>query len=1407
MEQQPNHKKDSDVAGKGIKAKSRKRLRLALVVIACFLLLPVLAGVVLRLVYNDSYIKEKIVASLSEKMQSRCEITSLDISVWSGSCTLKGFRLIAPEDKGGEFLRCDEVMLNIEYLNSLLGRRLSAKVYLDSFNLNIIRLRVTEDGAVEKDESRYTTNIHGTIADVVRMPWKKWLGSVNWMIAQGDVKFERGRVTLEDKAGILGGCAFEDIRFSLVRGAREAKVGFDFSAVSPNTKNGRFAFSASANVDQTEMDPEKLLSFITDLKVDSFWQELDVPYILRYYGLGGKGKIGWVPGSPVDGKISVKAQEMSATDILVEMNTPNTVQFFENGNPVAGATPFSLKVAGQADFSQEWSEFKPLEINMNLSDSLKMNLNTQGSLAQTITFNLDSKMNADMFAKSPLGQILRIGKSISGNVKFNSFLRWNKGEPWKFKVESSSDNLVFNSEGRAIPAGLKLGALGSIFVGAGGDFERTQMNLEFKSDGVTIESRKPFEINLAQKGKSSGELFCNIDLKKVSSNLASLWKAWGLAPVNEVLVGIVGWDDKDNLTWSFSLNNNDSGNQSFKGQPLVLRGSTNYFAGDKFSFVTAANLPGNTLLVNINGNGEKTAKGTDIDFTQDMFADMKVVPVLAERFSAFVGDWYKKLKNPAGSFRQAARGRLTVGAGDIQAALSSSMALENAAVVVDGFPWDEKKATLVTQMRLAKNNADTLFKIDAMKLRTSTANVNASTGMIRISDLSRPVEQMLASLPEFEFSANVGSLAFLHLSKFVGNSMPRVLKDGKSLVVAVKSQGGGGVITVNNFKFDSRHAAVQTTAFNFDPERLRRGLETKKHDLLLKSFSPFSVSVLCGPGFWEDLKLPKGLRFNGLMKLAASYDPKADMLDLKVFSFEGNQRNAAVIEEISASAKITNLSQLADKPDINSLVRALPQGINIPQARFSIPALKELVSADGSASFRALQGKELVLSKIVFKPKSEASFTLSGNITGNMSYYSKDAKWPLLHMDGTISLPPQKPLDLTVSPQFISVKGAVDFTGAALKFSALNPYVYRKAKGIASQIEFDLSRSSDEKVSVRYARLHGGPLDVALDGFMLIPLADKEFILKLAACKVGSPFNVSVSDLLLSKPDDTVSVKISTSGIDFARLEESLLLAYPVHLRGGIKSSEVVLTDSYRRYFGGVGAAADGVSGRGHIKIGGIDLNVSSARPGSNASFGISLAGGQAELGKGSITLDGLVVRKPAGFNYDDPVSVKTISIEPDMSTLFSDRLVINNLALDGLTATLELAFGNTNISALQKSLDELFPKAGGGTPAAETESRKTLIKVFELKGGVVKLSQTLLMGKASIPVPLPPLRLTDVGGSTAGATFSSMFGYLFDIIGKTGVGMIKNIGGAVGDIGKDVGKTIGNTLGKTLLRPFNNGK
>mgnify|MGYP006288808383 CR=1 FL=1 len=148
-------------------------------------------------------------------------------------------------------------------------------------------------------------------------------------------------------------------------------------------------------------------------------------------------------------------------------------------------------------------------------------------------------------------------------------------------------------------------------------------------------------------------------------------------------------------------------------------------------------------------------------------------------------------------------------------------------------------------------------------------------------------------------------------------------------------------------------------------------------------------------------------------------------------------------------------------------------------------------------------------------------------------------------------------------------------------------------------------------------------------------------------------------------------------------------------------------------------------------------------------------------------TLKGLQIKNPEGFTEGNAFTLDHVNVELEPGSLFSDKIVINELVIDGPVITYDRALTKSNIGQLKKNVEALAgaeEKAPPEEKPEKKEGKQVALKHFVLENGKVRLTSNLVRGKA-VTLSLPRIELNDIGTGDKKATAAEVVNQVYSAV------------------------------------------
>ena len=180
--------------------------------------------------------------------------------------------------------------------------------------------------------------------------------------------------------------------------------------------------------------------------------------------------------------------------------------------------------------------------------------------------------------------------------------------------------------------------------------------------------------------------------------------------------------------------------------------------------------------------------------------------------------------------------------------------------------------------------------------------------------------------------------------------------------------------------------------------------------------------------------------------------------------------------------------------------------------------------------------------------------------------------------------------------------------------------------------------------------------------------------------------------------------------------------------------------------------------------------------------------------GKGQ--LKGLHIGNPEGFHTDSSFELDEVRLAIDVSSLFSGKIIIDEIYIDAPEITYEKSGKGDNIKAILNNINDFAGQSGDKAPkeskdTSEKGGQKIQINNFILKNGKVHMSLTALKGE-KLSLPLTDIHLKDIGKEKEGASVA-------DAVKEIFAALDNNIAGTVAGSAKAIAETAEKAAEKTV--------
>jgi hypothetical protein len=142
-----------------------------------------------------------------------------------------------------------------------------------------------------------------------------------------------------------------------------------------------------------------------------------------------------------------------------------------------------------------------------------------------------------------------------------------------------------------------------------------------------------------------------------------------------------------------------------------------------------------------------------------------------------------------------------------------------------------------------------------------------------------------------------------------------------------------------------------------------------------------------------------------------------------------------------------------------------------------------------------------------------------------------------------------------------------------------------------------------------------------------------------------------------------------------------------------------------------------------------------------------------ASVFSGRASVRNFVLGNPEGFQSPEAISVETVQVDVDESTILQDPLIIDTIRISAPLIHYEIKGKTDNFRAILENIEEASGKGAPQGPEAPKKKKKSVrIKDFYLTDASVVLAAGFL-NRQTKPVRLPDIHLRDIGTTDQGAS------------------------------------------------------
>lgn len=178
----------------------------------------------------------------------------------------------------------------------------------------------------------------------------------------------------------------------------------------------------------------------------------------------------------------------------------------------------------------------------------------------------------------------------------------------------------------------------------------------------------------------------------------------------------------------------------------------------------------------------------------------------------------------------------------------------------------------------------------------------------------------------------------------------------------------------------------------------------------------------------------------------------------------------------------------------------------------------------------------------------------------------------------------------------------------------------------------------------------------------------------------------------------------------------------------------------------------------------------------------------------GKVVVKNLTVANPEGFHNPTAIKVEKIHIDAGMSSLLSDKVVIEHLEITGVAVDYEVKLDtSSNLSVILKNVEKATgadkqktAKSGSSQGKKSAAQKQVVIKKLIMNNNKVTASSSLT--KTTIPLYLAPVEMENVGeGKDLFGTVAEVTTRFFTEIFNSATKAFSKLGKSLSETGEDI--------------------
>lgn len=165
----------------------------------------------------------------------------------------------------------------------------------------------------------------------------------------------------------------------------------------------------------------------------------------------------------------------------------------------------------------------------------------------------------------------------------------------------------------------------------------------------------------------------------------------------------------------------------------------------------------------------------------------------------------------------------------------------------------------------------------------------------------------------------------------------------------------------------------------------------------------------------------------------------------------------------------------------------------------------------------------------------------------------------------------------------------------------------------------------------------------------------------------------------------------------------------------------------------------------------------------------------------GNLAIRDISIGNPEGYQAKDIFVLKELKVGLDVGSLFSDRIVIREILVDGLQVNYETKLIESNLGRIRNNVAQYSKKEETAEtteqPGEKKPGKTVQIDNLRIVNGVVAVRTSVVGVGAGATVPMPEIYLTGIGKETDGASTAEVAEEVFTALYQAIMKAVASVG------------------------------